>query len=375
MKFETNKVDLCSLLTYTQSITEKRTPMPSLVNILLIASDGVLKVFATNLVVSFIKEIQVDVKEPGRISVHSRNFFNLIKELSQGPISIEKKRNNWLRIVQGGSDLKIIGTDPSTYPNFPYFETNEDSMKISSSMFSEMIEKTIFSVSYDEVRYHLNGVYFEKSGSNHVKMVSTDGHRLSIVERDVDFIDKLSGLTSEEGVIIPYKGLNAIRRFSEIENTGDVFHISIEGSQLTLCQEKSVLMIRLIEGKFPRYQQLIPQNLDWQILFNREKLLSSLRRVEILSDQKSKVVVLNLSKGNIEICSDDPKLGSAKEEIEIDYEGKDLKVGFNIKYMLEALSSMKENEVDLEIKNNSSPGILRPHGDSRHTCVIMPMRV
>ena len=372
MKIKTEKNQLLSLINRTQNLIEKRSTMPVLANALLKAQKGTLKVFATNLEVSLTDEIEVDVERPGSVAINSKNLFNIIRELPSGPVELERQKNNWLKVLQQKSRFNIAGINPKEYPGFPIFSIKEF-MEIKPSVFLEMIEKTIFSVSDDETRYHLNGVYFERISSNEFKMVSTDGHRLSLVNRSVDSVSKKGGGVPMEGVIIPRRGLNEIKRL--VESSEDNFQIAIEGSQLIVCQGKTTLMIRLIEGKFPNYQQLIPQDLSERILFDREKFLSSLRRVSILSNQKSKSVVLDLSKGLIKISSNDPELGDAKEEIEVDYQGKDLKISFNIKYILDVLSSIEEEEVSMEFKDKSSPGLLRPHGDKSHTCIIMPMRV
>ena len=377
MKIETNKKDLLDLINYTQGIAEKKTTMPILVNFLLTASNDTLKVFATNLVVSFSNEIKSKVESPGTIAVNSTKFFNLIKELpSPSPIVLEKKQNNWLKVCQDKSVFHIIGENPDRYPDFPSFSTDE-LLDVQPRVFSEMVDRTIFSVSTDEVRYHLNGVYLEKVGDNGLRMVATDGHRLSIVERDVDSVNTLSRLALE-GIIIPFRGLNAIKRFSEMGGMGDgqsSFQIAIEGPHLVIYQGPSTLFIRLVDGKFPRYQQIVPQKVDNTVLFDRENILSSLKRVEILSNQKSKNVILDLSNGVMKVSSNDPNLGDAKEELSIDYSGDKLKASFNIKYILDALNSMKEEKVDMGMIDNSSPFLLRPHGDKTHTCVVMPMHI
>ena len=266
--------------------------------------------------------------------------------------------------------FNIVGIDPEQYPSFPTFKT-QGFTKIKASVLSEMIDKTIFSVSSDDTRYHLNGVYFEKIGSNELKMVSTDGHRLSLVNRLVEPMD--SNLPTG-GIIIPRRGLNEIKRLVELGREG-FFQIAIRGSQLIVCQETATLMIRLIEGKFPNYQQLIPQESGERIMFDREKLLGSLKRVSLLSDQKSKSVILDLSKGIVRIFSSDPSLGDAKEELEIDYQGQGMRISFNVRYIMDVLCSMDKGEVHMELKDKSSAGLLRPHGDESHTCVIMPVRV
>jgi DNA polymerase-3 subunit beta len=151
--------------------------------------------------------------------------------------------------------------------------------------------------------------------------------------------------------------------------------MAVEGSQLIVKTGSTVLMVRLIEGKYPNYQQLIPHNLKKSASIDRESLLSSIRRVSLLSNQKSKGVTIALAKGRMEISSNNPELGDAKEEIEVDYNGEDLKIGFNARYILDILNSFQDEKLNLELDSQLSPGLIRPVNDSNYTCVVMPMRI
>lgn len=370
MKIKAERNHLFSLIGGTQNLIEKRNTMPILANILFRADKGVLRVFATNLEVSLTNEIDVEIEEPGSLAINARNIFNIIKELPEGPVEWETQENDWLKISQKKSVFNIMGVNSEEYPVFPTFETKEF-ISIDISLLSEMIDKTIFSVSNDETRYHLNGIYFERLDSKGIKMVSTDGHRLSLVDRFVDLEGK--GLPMEEGIIIPRRGLNEIKRLIELGESS--FQIAIEGSQLIVCQGRTTLMVRLIEGQFPNYQQLIPQELTECIVMNKEKLLSSLKRVSLLSNQKTRNVILSFSEGLLEISAKSPDLGDAKEELEIDYQGKKFQISFNVKYIFDILGSIKEEEIDMELKDGATAGVLRPHGDKDHKCIIMPMHI
>ncbi len=373
MKVKIQKVDLINLISKAQNIVEKRNTMPILVNILMDAENSNLRVFATNLEVSLTDEVDVTIIQPGKVAVNAKSLFDIVKELPEGLVILEKQNNNWLQIKQGKALFNIVGISPEEYPVFPTYSTREF-MKIDAKVLLEMIEKTIYSVSNDETRYHLNGVYFErtleKDGPTY-KMVATDGHRLSLVSRTSSNSDNNEAFN--QGVIIPRKGLNEIKKL--IEGVDGHFELALEGAQLIVRKNRTVLMIRLIEGKYPNYKQLIPQNLKENISLKRELLLSSLKRVSLLSNQKSKGVTFTFSQGKMEIMSNNPELGDAHEEIDVDYCGKDLKIGFNAKYILDVLGSMEDEEVDLELKDQLSPGLMRPHSDENYTCVIMPMRI
>ena len=370
MKFEIEKSELLGLVGRTQNVVEKRNTMPVLVNVLLEADNDTLKVFATNLEVSLTTESPAKVTVPGKAAVSAKNLFDIVKELPDGMVEIVKTDNNWVKVTQGKSVFNLVGISPEEYPVFPSHST-KDFMEIETKVFTDMVAKTIYSVSTDETRYHLNGVYFERnpgSKTNEYLMVATDGHRLSLV-------NKIEGdqQGQTEGVIIPRKGLSEIYKL--LEGSEETFKMAIEGSQLIVIAKNTVLMVRLIEGKYPNYRQLIPQNLSQTVKIGRERLLSSLKRVSLLSNQKSKGVTLNFNDGKLEISSNNPELGDAREEIPVDYSGKELKIGFNAKYIMDVLNSIDDEEVDLNLKDQLSPGVVRPQADSQYTCVIMPMRI
>lgn len=372
MKFSADKKDLMVLLAKTQNVVEKKNTMPILVNVLLEVESDKLTIFATDLEVSLTDNIKVKSSSDGKVAVNAKNLFDIIKELNDGPVELKKKENNWLQIKQEKSVFNIVGISSEEYPVFPSYSAKSFT-KFDSKVLLDMIEKTIYSVSNDETRYHLNGVYFEKyeeGGENFYRMVATDGHRLSLVDRLVVTDDTLK---AGQGVIIPRKGLGEIRKL--LDGVNDNFEMAIEGSQLIIRQDSTVLMVRLIEGKYPNYKQLIPQNLKQNITVNRGRFSVSLKRVSLLSNQKSKGITLTLSSGKMEITSNNPELGDAKEELDVDYSGSDLKIGFNAKYILDILNSCDGEEVDVHLSDQLSPGLVQPNGDSNYKCVVMPMRI
>jgi len=374
MKIKIEKKDLMNLLGKTQNIVEKRNTMPVLVNVLFEAKNNKLKVFATDLEVSLTDETVAEVQEEGQLAINAKNLFDIVKELNEGLINLHKKKNNWLEIKQNKSVFNIVGIGPEEYPIFPSFKTS-DFVKMDSKTLSEMIERTIYSVSNDETRYHLNGVYFEKKnagGKVSFRMVATDGHRLSLVDREIAGKFQESAIPNN-GVIIPRKGLTEIKKI--IDSVDGTVEMAFEGSQLIIKNGTTVLMVRLIEGKYPNYQQLIPQKMKRSALIDRETFLGSIRRVSLLSNHKSKGVTISLSKGKMEISSNNPELGDAKEEIDVDYSGEDMKIGFNARYILDILNSFEDPSLDLELDGQLSPGLIRPENDKNYTCVVMPMRI
>lgn len=368
MKIEIQKKDLLGLLSRTQNIVEKRNTMPILVNVLLETQDNQLKAYATDLEVSLTDSVPVQVKEPGKVAVSAKSLFEITKELFEGPIQLIKKENNWLEIKQGKFLSKIIGVAADEYPVFPTYNS-ENFSKINAAEFKFMIDKTIYSVSNDETRYHLNGVYFEKLDKDTITMVATDGHRLSLIKKQF----KNLSFGEKVGVIIPKKGLFEIKKL--IESSVDDVHLAVEGSQFILKSGSCVLMIRLIEGKYPNYHQFIPQKFSHNIVVPREAILSSLKRVSLLANQKSKAIMMSFSQSRLEITSNNPELGDAKEELDINYTGPDLKIGFNARYIEDVLKNIDQENVEFELNDQLSPGVVKSHERSDYINVVMPMRI
>jgi DNA polymerase-3 subunit beta len=277
-------------------------------------------------------------------------------------------------IQQGKALFNLVGKNPEEYPLFPTYSSDQF-VKIKSHVLKEMIEKTIYSVSTDETRYHLNGVFFEQNkngGSINYRMVATDGHRLSLVDRDTGHKQEPASRI-ENGVIIPRKGLLEIAKV--LESSMEDVELCIEGPQLILKQNNTVLMIRLIEGKYPNFLQLIPKKLSRHVLASRNEMIQSLKRVSLLSNRKSRGVTLALSHGVMSIATQNPELGDAKEEIQVNYDGEEIKIGFNARYLLDILNSFNEDEVEIELNDQLSPGLFRPKQDNKYTCIVMPMRI
>lgn len=370
MKIEIQKKDLLGLLSRTQNIVEKRNTMPILINVLLEASskENLLKAYATDLEVSLTDAVPVQIKEAGKVAVSAKNLFELTKELLDGPIQLVKKENNWLEIKQGKFQSKIIGVAAEEYPVFPTY-SSENFSKMNAAELKYMIDKTIYSVSNDETRYHLNGVYFEKNDKENITMVATDGHRLSLIKKQF----KNLSLAEKVGVIIPKKGLFEIKKL--IESSVEEVSVAVEGSQFILKSGTCVLMIRLIEGKYPNYHQFIPQKFTHNIVIKRDSILSSLKKVSLLANQKSKAILMSFTNNKLEITSNNPELGDAKDELDITYSGPDLKIGFNARYVEDVLKNIEQDEVEFELNDQLSPGVLKAHKKSDYINVVMPMRI
>ncbi|MBI2367180.1 MAG: DNA polymerase III subunit beta, partial [Deltaproteobacteria bacterium] len=264
--------------------------------------------------------------------------------------------------------FKIVGMEAREFPQFPEFRA-EQLLTVPAGALREMIERTLFAVSTDETRYSLNGVYIEETGGGNVRMVSTDGHRLAFEER------ALGALGLVKGVILPRKGLGELKKLVE-SGDDDVVSIGFRENMGLVTKGKADLFMRLIDGDFPDYTKVIPTDNPTTVLIDHDQLLQALRRVSILSNERYKGVKMDFTKERVAISANNPDLGEAVEEIEADYNGKPMSIGFNARYMIEALSVLLgEGEIKIELKDELSPSVIRKMGHDNYLYVLMPMRL
>jgi DNA polymerase-3 subunit beta len=231
-----------------------------------------------------------------------------------------------------------------------------------------MIDKTSFAVSTDETRYNINGFLLEKE-DNFIRMVATDGHRLAFIEQQ-----DAEGISAgeKEGVLLPRKGVLEIRKLLDEEGE---FTLGITQKNAVMKKDDTVISVRLLEGEFPDYKKVIPKDNNKEVIADRTGLLSSLKRVSLLSTDKIKGVKFNFSKGKLVVSSSSPDIGDATEEIDIDYNDEDIEISFNARYLIDMLEAVDNDKVRVFLKDSLSPGIVRPTETENYTYIIMPMRL
>ena len=352
-----------------QSIVEKRNTMPVLANVLIRTSEEGIEIVATDLEVGIKETVEAKITTEGAVTLSARKLFEIVKEIPTDELSLKKKDNNWIEISAGKSVFNMVGIDPEDFPSFPSYEDVEF-MALDASVLKGMIEKTIIAVSGDETRYNLNGVFFEGVGDNRIRMVATDGHRLAVAEKAVDG-QKIN--VSEKGHIIPRKGMQEFKKLIEEEN-GTVL-LGFQDSRAILKVDKIVAIARLIEGEFPDYKPVIPVPAECPVTINRVEFIKSLRRVSILSDEKTKGVKFNFSKEGLTVSTTNPGIGEAKEELDIKYEGNEVNAGFNARYVIDFLNVMEEETVTVNITDELSAALLKDGDSDDFMSVVMPMRI
>ncbi len=367
--------ELSKALGRSQGIVEKKSTMPILSHVLLEAKKDQIVVSATDLDLAVSSEHSegCEVLKEGALAVSARHLYDIVRAMPEQQVTLKKGHNNYLELRSGPSEFRIVGLPAEDFPALPRFEKVPFG-DIDAKLLLDMVERTFFAVSTDETRYNLNGVYFEPAGDT-LRLVATDGHRLSLVERKAG-----AAFGLKRGVILPKKGLQELRKLlaeaAESAEAGETKLGFVENSAI-VRRPGVTLSMRLIEGLFPDYRQVIPKAGDRSVKLGRDRLQETLRRVSLLSTDKAHAVKLELSKGTLRVSSQNPDLGEAKEEVPVEYEGEPLKIGFNARYILDVLSVMQSKDVAFELADDLSPGVLRgaDEADEGFTAVVMPMRI
>lgn len=372
MQFDIAKDVLLRGLGRVQGIVERKTTLPILANVLLEAAEGELHLTATDLEVGMKSSYAASVKTPGRVTVAAKKLYEIIKELPEGDVSIRAKENAWIEIRCGKAIFNIVGLAADEFPFFPQLG-REQLIELQGAELKEMIEKTLFSVSTDESKYNLNGIYFkavQEEGRDLLRLVATDGHRLALIQRSLAALgmDELS-----RGVIFPRKGIVELKKLTD-EGPGPIL-LGFHDNNAVAKKDQTTVVMRLVDGDFPDYQRVIPKGNEFVATIDTDPLLHALRRMAILSSERSKGVKLHLTRNVLEISSSNPELGDAREELEIDYQGPEIAIGFNARYLIDVLNVQNESKITLHLKDNLSPGLVRAERDSDVMAVVMPMRL
>lgn len=375
MNFEIHKKEFLKGLSLMQSVAGRKTTLPILSHILIEGEKNSIYLTGTDLETGIRQELTATIQQGGKASISAKKLYEIVRELPEEMIHIKKKENHWITLQCGKSVFNLAGLDPDEFPSFPTYQDGYFS-KVSTHLMKEIIEKTVFAASNEESRYHLNGVLFSQSqqGTKVVlRMVATDGHRLSLIDRENQAIRGI-----EKGIIIPKKGVLEIKKIMGDQDEEEEIDIYFDQTHGFFKMGKSLMVIRLIDGEFPEYDQVIPKGNDKKIVMQKERIYGCLRRVSTMASERVEGIKLSLKRNSIELNSYHQDFGDAKEEVEVSYEGPPIEIGFNARYLMEALNVMDMDEVMMELKDEGSPGILKPLSTtefSNQICIIMPMRI
>jgi DNA polymerase-3 subunit beta len=376
MKLRIARDELLTGLQRVQGVVEKRNTMPILSNILLEAKSEGVDIIATDLELGMRGLYKAAVKEPGSITLSARKLYEILKELPNGEIELTVGANNWATIQSGKSQFKIVGLPSTEYPALPVIE-REGLTPLAGAGLANLIRKTIFAVGDNDARYILNGLLITLNVSDKkttLRLVGTDGHRLAVADQEI------SGSAGKEGpreikAIIPKKAALEMRHLLE-EGDGEPL-IGFTKNLMIFRKSGLLLTSRLMEGTYPNYQQVIPKDKepDKRVTVSKPELEGALRRVAVLSRDKTNAVKVTFTSGKITLFSSNPDFGEATEELPAQYKGESLTTGFNARYLLDVLGIVDGESVTLQMDAPLSPCLVREPGNNGFTCVVMPVKV
>ncbi len=369
MEFSVKKQDLLRELELTQGVVERKTTIPILSNVLVEAKGSQLIITATDLELSICTSCPAKVKKDGAGTIPAKKLYELVRLLPDEEIRFKLLENHWVHITCDRKTYKMVGMSKENFPAQAGF--SHALVKVPAGMLASLIAKTNFAISTEESRYTLNGALLILKPET-VVMVATDGHRLAMVETD----HKFDGLNNEVRVLVPRKAMMEVLRLAGADADAQV-EFARDENNLFFRFGPRLLISRMLTGQFPNYEAVLPRDNNKSIKMERGELNDALRRVSQLADQRSHAVKFSLSKEGLEFSASSPEYGEAKENIEKEYKGDPMVIGFNAQYMLDFLAAAADGPIALELKDEQSAGQMRPLADEkyRYRYVIMPMRI
>jgi len=366
MNFNINRNEILSALQVVCGVIDRRQALPILSNLLIVAEKDKITFTGTDMEVEMVTTISHQPETPGEITVPARKLLDICKALPEDS-KIGLSFNKDQMVVKSGKSKFTLATLPATeYPSTEALGSSSV-IPLPQKEFRALLEDTMFSMAQQDVRYYLNGLLLELE-NNSLRAVATDGHRLALKEIQVK-----TGIEEAQQIIIPRKGVVELIRLLDGEDES----ISVEVSQnhIRVSKDKVQFTSKLIDGKFPDYQRVIPKEGAHPVKMNRDTLKQGLIRASILSNEKYKGVRLVLQKDLLKAFAHNPEQEEAEEEIEINYAGDDIEIGFNVTYLLDVLSTIKTPEVILNISDPNSSCLILPDDDTDCKYVVMPMRL
>lgn len=371
MKLTIKKEEILRGLQRIQGVVEKKNTMPILSNMLLTAESGSVEIIATDLEIGLRGRYDAQVEKPGSVTVSAKKMYEIVRELPAEDIQINAEDSNWVRIQSGRSQFKLVGLPKDEYPSLPDV-AEEGMIVIDGATLRDMIKKTLYSVGENDARYVLNGLFVhmtQTKGGLNVRMVGTDGHRLSMIDRIID------AKHGEESIIIPKKAMMELRRLLEEDAPQTELRLGFSKNHALFKRDGLVMVSKLIDGNYPNYQQVVPSSSTKRVAVPKDILTHAVKRVSILSKEKTNAVKLQLEKDRLVLSTNNPEVGEAVEELAVDYQGEEIAIGFNSRYLMDVLAAMDKETIALELNDALSPCLITEEGDEQYKCVVMPMRV
>jgi len=365
MKLSVSREALLKPLQAVIGVVERRQTMPILANVLLVAKDGQVAVTGTDLEVELVATVDVEVEAAGEITVPGRKLLDICRALPESAEVSISVSGDKLNVKSGRSRFSLMTLPAAEFPRVGDINAGQ-TLSVSQATLAKLLDKTHFSMAQQDVRYYLNGLLLE-TGQKWLRAVATDGHRLALCEVELD-----EQKMPEQQVIVPRKGVLELQRL--IGGEGEL-QIELGSNHIRIQLEHIRYTSKLIDGRFPEYERVIPQDTDNQLTADREAFRGALQRTAILSNEKYRGIRLIIKKGGLLLQAHNPEQEEAEEEVEISYSGDDIEIGFNVNYLLDAFGAIESDEIVLAVVDGNSSCLLRDPGNDECKYVVMPMRL
>jgi DNA polymerase-3 subunit beta len=375
LSINVSKEDFLPALNSLQSITGKKGTMAILANVLIHTQENFIELIATDLEVGIKKNVAAEILSPGSLTLPAKILYEIVRESGSENIKIEEKDKNWARIKAGSSMYNLAGTSSEDYPKFP--EYNEESLvSLPCEIIKELIDKTIFSSAQErESNYTLTGILIEKEkkeeGKSVLRMVSSDGHRLSIMEKDLD--KESDNIIIEKNTLIPRKGVSEIKKVCEGQK---IFSMGADKKQLIVKTKNTLMIVRLMNGEFPDYTSIVNVIEKNNVIeIDRSNFLESLKRTNLFTEDTFNAIQLSVDDNKLILSSQNMDFGNAKDEMAINYSGEPLDLGFNCRYFIDTLQVMRSGTIKAYVNSDQSPCLIEGEDDQGFVSIIMPMKI
>ncbi len=368
MKFSVGRDALLKPLQLVAGVVERRQTLPVLSNALFEVRGNTLRLTGTDLEVEMVASLPLaEAAQDGEVTVPARKLLDIVKSLPAGGELKFERDGQKITLKSGRSRYSLATLPASEFPNIEQGVGNQ-AIELEVDTLKKLIDSTAFSMAQQDVRYYLNGMLLEVT-ADRLRTVATDGHRLAMADATVT-----TGVASKLQVIVPRKGILELSRLLT-EDGDSKAKLSLGGNHVRVEYGNLTFTSKLIDGKFPDYERVLPKNSDKAVLAQREELRSALSRAAILSNEKYRGIRLALSSGTLGIAANNPEQEEAHEEIGVDYKGADLEIGFNVSYLLDVLNTLKGGQVKLALGDSNSSALISDAENAASWYVVMPMRL
>ncbi|MDD5585674.1 MAG: DNA polymerase III subunit beta [Alphaproteobacteria bacterium] len=371
MKITLERAALLKSLGHVQSVVERRNTIPILANVLIRAEGQNVSFVATDMEIEINESVPGQVGKPGAVTAPAHTLYEIVRKLPEGAqVELSTASGTQLTLTSGRSQFRLGCLPVDDFPKMPEGDLKHK-FELTAGDLRALIDRTRFAISTEETRYYLNGIYLHVTKDKNVdvlRAVATDGHRLARVEMPAP-----KGVKAIPGVIIPRKTVNEVRKL--VDETSAPVEVALSESKIRIAFDSVVITSKLIDGTFPDYERVIPTGNDKQLDTRARDFAAAVDRVATISTEKSRAVKLSLSDGLMTLTANAPDAGSATEEIEVNYGGAPLEIGFNARYLLDILQQIEGEGARFTLADSAAPAIVQDVADASALYVLMPMRV